>query len=178
MGALITDCIKVGANAWRYAWSGTAPFTVYRGGLAMLQDSDDTELVVQWLDGAPHVEPPPIEVIDSTQTEADVQQALYVPNITLQFRGAPTNLYYKVEFYYGGDWIQAAVINETGAGYYTMVSAGLPPDTYQFRVTPYDMSGTAGEPLQYSVFHVTNPAPPELTYTYNAGTGLVTVDAA
>ncbi len=176
MSALINTVTRVGAGAWEYAWSGTAPFTVYSDGVAVLQESDATSVVMQWTDDDSHVEPPPIEVIDSTGDVSTMQQAIYPPQIVLQFRGRTTNLYYVVQQYDGAAWQTVCSIHEIGVGYYRATVRAQPTGSYQFRVTPYDESGSVGTPLQYTLFHHTNPAPPELTYIYDAGTGLVTVD--
>lgn len=182
MASLITDVQLIGANgAAKYTWSGTEPFTVYGDGVALLQDSTQTSIVVQHEnDGNTYTQPVAIEVVDSTESTSTLQQVLHPPLITLQFRGRRTNLYYAVEVYNGASWETGGpTIVEDGRGYYQLVVPGATPTaSYQFRITPYDESGTAGDPLLYTCFHLTNPVPPELTYTYaGGGGGVVTVDA-
>ena len=182
MASLITDVELVGGNgAAKYTWSGTSPFTVYADGSAILQDTDRTSIVVlHENDGNTYTQPVPIEVVDSTEDTADLQQVIHPPKVILQFRGLRTNLYYTVEVYDGiSAWVQGATVNEDGRGYYQVPISGYTPSLdYQFRITPYDESGTAGDALLYTVFHLTSPYPPELTYTYaSGGGGVVTVDA-
>lgn len=174
MAASISETLMVGTKACRYTWTGTAPYTVYLKGDAVLQNTEQTEYTAQWTDDL--VEPPPIEVIDSTQSAATLQQVLHSHKITLQFRGRRTNSYYVGQIYVGS-WIDAVTIVEDGRGYYQVDTGEWPTGSYQFRITPYDSSGTAGTPLQFSIFHHTNPTPPELSYTYDSGTGNLTVDA-
>jgi hypothetical protein len=175
MAALITEVLRIGSQAWRYEWSGTEPFTVYVDGNAVLRDSDQTSYIVQ-LDEAGD-EPRQLEVVDSTQTTATMQQVLHTPRIILQFRGRRTNAYYIAQVYNGTTWEGNIVIVEDGRGYYRADIGYWTTFDYQFRVTPYDASGTAGTPLQFSIFHHTNPEPPALSYSYDSGTGKLTVDA-
>lgn len=176
MAATITACNQIGSGAWRYEWTGTAPFTAYCQGVAVVENSDATEFVAQWDDDEEHTEPPPLEVIDSTQTAAGLSQTLYPPIVTLQFRGADTNSYYIVERYTGSEWVEIATIVEDGSGYYQYRSPFWLTGDQDVRLTPYDESGTAGIPMTFSLFHHTAPFR-ELTYTYNAGTGDLTVAA-
>lgn len=176
MPAEITGCQKIGAGAWRYTFTGTAPFTVTSRGQQILVTSDSEEVTVTG--DADSIEPPPIEVYDSTGSAATLQQTLYPPRVTIQFRGRTTNAYYVVSQYISGQWTQIATVLEDGRGYYDVVTPYAVTGEYQFRVTPYDESETAGIPLDFEVSHFTNPEPPELTYTYNAGTGNVTIAAA
>jgi len=180
MAASITNIEIIGANAAvRYTWSGTAPFTAMARGVAVVQNNDQTSVILEHEDGQTHTQPVPIEVIDSTETDVALQQVLHPPNITLQFRGRRTNSYYKIELYVAAllDWYNGGTIYEDGRGYYQLTLSNTPTDNYSFRVTPYDESGTAGEPLAFTIFHHTNPIPPELTYTYaSGGGGVVTVD--
>ena len=175
MAASITETLMVGTKACRYTWSGTAPYTVYLKGDAVLQNTDQTEYTAQWTDAL--VEPPAIEVIDSTESAATLQQVLHSPKITLQFRGRRTNSYYVAQLWDGAAWAYDVTIIEDGRGYYQVDAGFCETADYLFRVTPYDASGTAGTPLQFSIFHHTNPTPPELSYTYDSGTGNLTVDA-
>lgn len=182
MASLITNVELIGANAAaKYTWSGTAPFTVLADGSAILQDSDQTSIVVlHENDGNTYTQPVPIEVVDSTEDTDDLQQVIHPPKPILQFRGRRTNLYYTVEVYDGvSEWLSGPSVTEDGRGYYQVPISGYTPSLdYQFRITPYDESGTAGDSLQYNVFHLTSPYPPELTYTYaSGGGGVVTVDA-
>lgn len=169
MSALITDCVKIGANAWRYEWTGTAPFSVMMGGHWVLTQSEQTNLIVQFTDGT-HVEPPPIEVIDSTQDPATLQQVLYPPCPMIQFRGNTTCTYYIVsESVDGEPWANIATVVEDGRGYYTVQVSARATNDLRYRVTPYDMTGAAGDPLNFSFRHVTTMQMPDGTYTYNAG---------
>jgi hypothetical protein len=176
MASSITSCVKVGAGAWRYAWTGTAPFTVTALGRTILDASEVTSTVLQWDDGETHTEPPALEVYDSTEDADALSQTLYPPVVTLQFRGRATNLYYVIQQWDGAAWDEIATLNEDGSGYYRYDSPYWITGAYQVRVIPYDQSGTAGIPLTFSIFHNTAPAP-ELTYSYNDATGDLTVSA-
>lgn len=181
MAALITDCVKTGALSWRYEWSGTAPFNVYAYGQLYLANTDQTELIMTWdTDTADHrLEPPPIEVIDSTQTAAALKQVLHPPNFEIQFRGQTTASYYYVELSSdaGANW-SALTVPEEGKGYYR-ISAYLPNTLdLQFRISAYDAQGGQGDYMEFDLFHHTPTIDPAVSYTYNAGTGLVTMDLA
>lgn len=179
MAALITDCVKTGALSWRYEWSGTAPFNVYAYGQLYLANTDQTSIDMAWdTDTAAHrIDPPPIEVIDSTETAAALKQVLHPPNAELQFRGQTTASYYDVELSSdaGANW-DSILVPEEGKGYYR-VSLYVPLTLdLQFRVSAFDAEGGQGDYMEFSLFHHTPTIDPAVSYTYSAGTGLVTMD--
>lgn len=181
MAALITDCVKTGALSWRYEWSGAAPFNIYAYGQLYLANTDQTSIIMTWdTDSAEHrIDPPAIEVIDSTETAAALKQVLHPPNFDIQFRGQTTASYYLVEVSAdaGANWA-GLTVPEEGKGYYR-VSQYL-PNTFdlQFRVSAFDAQGGQGDYMEFDLFHHTVDGVVLLTYTYNAGTGLVTMDLA
>lgn len=180
MAALITDCIKTGALSYRYEWSGTAPFNVYAYGQLYLANTDQTELIMTWdTNTANHLlDPPPIEVIDSTQTAVALKQVLHPPNIEIQFRGQTTASYYAVELSSdaGATW-SALNVPEEGKGYYRFAFYLPTSLDLQFRISAYDAQGGQGDYMEFDLFHHTPPIAPVVEYTYSAGTGLVTMSA-
>lgn len=171
---------KVGYGVWRYTWTGTAPFRVwsYDTYSYLAENSDDTEITVAALDHN-NIEPPAIEVYDATET-TDPEGITYPARLILQWRGYRYAEYYRVEEETSpGTWETVQGIAEDGSGYYKCEFAKLDDDvsTTNYRVVNVDLSG-AETSREFEAVIIRNPDPPQLTYTYNAGTGLLTIAAA
>ncbi len=179
MAALITDATRTGATSYRYTWSGTAPFNVYAYGQLYLANTDQTQLDITWsTDTAAHrLDPPPIEVIDSTETAVALKQVLHPPTAEVQFRGQTTASYYKVEVSDdgGSNWSDKSVPEE-GRGYYRVPFYIADTASLQFRVSAYDAQGGQGDYMEFDLFHHTAQTPPLMSYVYSSGTGNVTID--
>ncbi len=176
MAAVITNIQKVGAKVWRYDYSGTAPFRVYIDGqLWGGMSRTETFIIVQ---GDSDNEPVPIEVIDSTENESDVQQVKYPQRAILQWRSAEDTDFYLVERFVSGEWVvQRTIHSHPDATYHRYESDQLADvTTHQFRITAVNSSGDQGEPIPFDVLTVRNPPPPEIAVALAGGT--ITVSAA
>lgn len=180
MAASITDVVKIGTLAWKYYFTGADEYTVMRDGY-IAQTGESDAYIAEWAeDSTEHqAEAPQIEVVDSDDGTDGLVQTTYPPLLTLQFRGRSTNLYYAIEYSIdnGSNWVASGTQREDGSGYYQVRTTALPAIDILFRITPYDSTGTAGVPLEYSTFHYAAPDPPVLQFNYNAGTHTVTVDS-
>ena len=180
MAATITDVVQIGPLAWKYYATGATEYVWMRDGFVAQTGEADTFIAEWYTDSAENrAEAPAVEVADIDDGTAALTQSLYPPLITLQFRGRATNAYYLIEFSVdnGSNWETGGTQREDGSGYYQFKAPALPAIDILFRVTPYDSTGTAGVPLEYSVFHYAAPTPPILQFNYNSTTHNVTVDA-
>lgn len=174
MSVTITFIQKVGYGAWRYDWTGTAPFERHvEGDNAVRGTTTDTSAVLLFQGSN---EPAPLEVIDSADTNTP-ENVQYPPRARIQWRGIPDAIGYRVEQYIASVWTHKQQYMERGAGYYEYESDKLADcATHQFRVIPiYDLNDE-GNPLLFSVFMVRNPDAPEIALSYAGGD--ITAEAA
>lgn len=180
MAASITSITKSATRGWIYTWTGTSPYHVYRSGKDVYGRpvtftsatfiNDDNE------------EPPIIEVIDSTQTSANVQTFLYPTYAILQWRGAAWAQYYRVELKSTDGngtvfYTEKQKIAHRTIGYYTFATGDLDDETdYDWRVVAIDSQGNEN-PVHYQFFFVRSPAAPSISLSYSAATGNLTVAA-
>jgi hypothetical protein len=172
---MTTTITKAGPYAWRYDYTGTAPFDLYHDGRVIAAQTTDTSIV---LNGDDDEEPPALEIVDADAT-ATPQSVRYSPLYVGQFRGDAAMAYYAIEQYIGSAWTQIREIPEDGNGGYRRFEVGPLDDvtTHRFRVTPYDGGDNAGYPLVLEVFMRRNPPEPSVSVTYDSGTGDITIAA-
>ena len=181
MSTTLSRPTQISSGVWRYSWTGTAPYSVfdYRSYEFTLRDSDDTEYYATAEDGG--VEPQAIEVFDSTESTASALGVLYPARITLQWRGYAYADYYDIqqETSTPGTYASIQVYNEDGSGYYKYTATKLSDSvgTGSYRIVTVDKSGALIN-TDFEAVIIRHPDPPELTYTYSAGTGLLTIAAA
>jgi hypothetical protein len=66
-----------------------------------------------------------------------------------------------------------------GRRYFTWLTRVLEDQAqHQFRVTPVGSNGNAGAAKNFAVLMTRIPDPPSVSYSYDAGTGAVTIAAA
>lgn len=176
--ATITAITKDGKQSWKYTWTGTDPYDVYRAdlGLIELTQTDLEEITLTGYSTLSNTnlalddeEPPPLEIIDSADTSTP-ECLTYPPFSVLQWRGNADASYYIVQQYVGSTWTTYGEPTvENGAGYYK-VSTGPLADvtTHNWRVLPVDSEGNQGDPVTFEIFMVRNPAPPRITCTYSS----------
>lgn len=167
---------RVGDYAVKYSWSGTAPFDVWLDGVLLLNQTSLTERVVQTIDGT--TDPlPAVEILDDTDTET-AESYRYSPLLRFQWRGQAGVTLYLIQEYSDAAWTTRAVAYENGQGYYTHTTTALADATaHQWRVLAQDENGYTGDALTITHTTVRNPAPPAVAYSYDEGTGNLTVSA-
>jgi hypothetical protein len=163
-----------GTFAWRLAWTGDdadATYRVFRDG-RLLATTRLTELLVGATGGAP----PVFEVLDDPEAEP---AAGFPATATLAWYASAGAARYRVEQDVGGNWTEVDALPDDGSGYFRWTSDALADVTaYDFRVVPVGANGNDGTPLEYAVLMVRVPEPPAVAYSYDAGTGNVTISAA
>lgn len=180
MATTLSPPTKVGYGAWRYTWTGTAPFRVwsYDTYSYLLDSTDDTEITVAAIDHN-NIEPPAIAVYDSTETTIP-EGVTYPARLVLQWRGYRYAEYYRIEKETSpGVFTTVQGVAEDGQGYYQCSIAKVTDDVSEdtYRVVTVDKSGAETD-TEITAVIIRNPDPPKLTYTYSAGTGLLTIAAA
>lgn len=168
---------KIGPSSWRFAWSATTgPYRVYLDGRLI-----DTITAVEYdYEGYTWGSfPPPLEVLDANDSTTP-QNLDYPPRLWLQWRGVTDAEYYVVEYYSGSAWTRVNLqMPETGAGYYKYQTPALADvTTAQWRVLAVDAYQNESDPLTFSALIVRNPDTPDVTMTYSAVTGNVTIAEA
>jgi len=184
-------------GAFLYEWSGgTSGYKLFtedgayeqRGGsqLAEITNEATTETSLI-LDGSDTGEPPFLEIIDNTST-SEAQTEINPPFLTLQWRGSTDAWYYLIQESVSSVWTDRGTAggfvdpyanpdgDVRGAGYFQFKTTAVENETTpSYRVVPYDVNYTSGQPLQFDIFMVRNPAPPSISMAYTSSDGLLTV---
>lgn len=176
MSATITGVTKIGSVAWKFAWTGTAPYTLVLRGKVIAEGLSDTSWTLQ--EGNSY-RPPPLEVLDANDTDPAPSQ-VYPPWLALQWRGTSAAQYYRVDRRISGVWTaQPPLVQETGRGYYRWDTAAQDDDTAQiWRVVAVDRRGYESMVREVNWAVVRHPEPPNLSLSYDSGTNQITVSAA
>jgi hypothetical protein len=175
MPATITTIQRIGPRAWRYTWSGTAPFDVWIDGAKVL---DQTTLLTYIAQGDNSHTPPALEIRDAADTGLP-QSVTYSPIMRFQWRGQTDASLYIVQQYIGSTWTTQNAVRETGRGYYTYSTLAQDDGTLsQWRILPQDSRGYRGAAVTFSQTIIRNPPPPTVLYAYDEGTTTLTVSAA
>jgi len=183
MANRLTNIERIGYGVWRFTWSGTSPYRVYKDGRLvrgkMLGEDDpyaetttNTSMTVSTDDND---QPPQVEVLDSTDGTAN--QVAYPPYASISWRGSEHADRYSIQEYSGGAWSEIASVRERGdAGYYLWQSQALTDcTTHQFRVFAVNDDDSESGEVDIDIEIVRNPATPDASYSYDSGTGNVTV---
>lgn len=96
--------------------------------------------------------------------------------IYLSWYPDPDASYYLIEEEIESVFTEVARIPETGLGYHRWLTQWL-PDGYKtvWRITPVDVAGNSGEPLDFKYTQVRHPDTPDVEYSYSEITGTVTI---
>ncbi len=166
---------KLGTRTWQYQWTGTAPFDVYQDGEKIFDQTTLTETILK---SASDVEPPVLEVVDADTTTI-AESLTHSPRSTIQWRGDTGARFYLVQENVSSVWTTRTVLSESGRGYYQFTTGALADvTTAQWQVVIVDQVGNESLGLPFDVFPVRNPPAPDITISYDSGTGNVTVAAA
>jgi hypothetical protein len=120
---------------------------------------------------------PILEVLDEPD---DVPNAAFPSYLMLGWMRDADCSRYKIEEYVSGVWTERAqVVPDSGAEFMTYATGVLADvTTANWRVTGQDSAGNWGTALQFVALMCRYPDPPSVSYTYNSGTGTVTIQAA
>lgn len=175
MTTVLSPPKKIQTNVYLYEWTGTAPFRIFNYEI-MDWIEESTEATFIEIVGDSDIEPPAIEVFDSDETTDECIGASYPDKVIIQFRGYRYADYYRIDLDSGGGYEEVGRMYESGQGYYQFVTSILETGaTYDYRVVVVDLAEGEAE-IDVSVILTTLPILPELSYTYDSGTGDVTID--
>lgn len=117
-----------------------------------------------------------LEILDH---EDAVLSPAFPGRLTLNWTAVGSAKRYRVEEYVSSSWIERQTLIATGETAFSWETRWLENQTtHQFRVIPITAGGTEGTALAFSALMVRNDVVPDVTYTYSAGTGKVTIAAA
>ncbi|HEX4793719.1 MAG TPA: hypothetical protein VH370_08010 [Humisphaera sp.] len=115
---------------------------------------------------------PVFEVFDDPST---APAALPRSLLLFWYRSDATD-YYRIDQYDGSAWNFVTRIPDDGRSTYLWTSPNQPDgQVAQFRIVPVGTNGNEGTPTTIARLIVAHPLPPQVSYSYDAGTGKVTI---
>lgn len=179
MAVTFTDIIAGNGNTFLIRWTSdaTAPvsFRVYREGrkVTAFTSADGTGEVVLVI--APDTSPY-LEVLDNDSLQPS---PAFSGHLTLNWMATAGAESYAVQWWDGSAWQTQASIEDTGFASYSWLTQWLADSTtHQFRIVTTATDGTTATSATMNLLMVRHPDSPNVTYTYSAGTGKVTIAAA
>jgi hypothetical protein len=169
MALLEVTATPISTTAWRMSWTGSGTFYVYQNG-RRISIQTDTQIDIQTADGAV----PQIEVATAS---GDVPYQLLYPwraNLAWYDGDALASAYYVVQ--QDGTAIDA-ILGATRE-YVRWQSKPLADQTtYAYQIDPYATGNLIGESVTHDVVIARNPDDPNVTYSYDATSGDLTISA-
>jgi len=121
-------------------------------------------------------------VDEGDRADVDVLDVPGAPSYAVPFKGSiwwqgdPRTAVYSVQQYVGAAWVEVANVLERGETVYKWETPFLENyQTHEFRIIATDPAGNESEALALSLFVVRRPEFTPWTYTYDSGTGRITV---
>jgi len=171
MSVTLTREEQVDEYTWLFEWQSTLSDPTYYiyvdGLLALITQEESFQLDVGEGFAA-------FQVFDSS---SDVPADVLPGRAVLSWPTAAGNATYYVEEYVDSEWVLRATLKSTSERVLSFVSRFLEDDqTHQFRLRPADTaSGIDGTIRAISFFMVRPPDSPEVSYSVDTGTGVVTI---
>lgn len=159
--------VRQPVGSWLFTWPvGTSPYSVYLDGVRLANgltvESFEFVNTFEYFDEAP-----PLEILNAGDP---VENLLFPPRFTLQWRGLQNATAYIVEQFLSGSFKEVANIMENATGYYKWKSNALADgDLHQFRVIAVDVQNNEGTPITFSSDIDRNPATPAVAFAITAG---------
>lgn len=157
---------------WRFHSDRTPPVTLRLFGDGLLID----EIVSADGSGEARISSElDFEVLDK---DAAVPRPAYPGRNTLYWTQIAGAKYYRVDEFVSAVWTERAKVFDFGQGHFTWLTGLLDPlSQYQFRVVPVLDGDLEAAAIPFTFTPVRRPPPPEVTFSYSAGTGKVTINA-
>lgn len=175
MATVLSPPIRTNFNTWIYRWTGTAPFRIWNNE-TQLYIEEFTEMTEIEIAGESQYEPPALEVFDSTEGASFPEALSYMGKAVIQWRGYKFADYYSVQRDIGAGYEELTRIQEVGTGYYKYTGAILETLVEaEYQIVMYDLYGNSSTTPAF-VTLVTLPTLPDMTFTYDDGTGDLTID--
>jgi hypothetical protein len=178
MAVTFANITRSGGNSYTYTWTGTGPYDLYIDGVlyypqdGVLPTTDTSIIITNFGDNE---EPRPLEIIDTSGTDV-ADNINNGPQGILQWRGDLNAASYIVQQKVSGTFVDIAPVREDRRGYYRYDTVALDDvTTHNWRVLPRDEHAVNGDPVEFDFFMVRNPVPKKVEYSYDAGTGNLTI---
>ena len=171
MAVIEIPSLQLGPRDWLLRYSSDLPdpiFRIYRNG----------KKIATTIHGQHHVVVDSFDRADFEILDTDEAAAYNVPyRGTIWWYGNPVVAYYLIEQWIDPDWVQQAEVFETGEPIYRWQTGVLPNnEESQFRIRAFDHAGNESAALYLSKFVVRRPETTKWSWSYDSGTGQVTVD--
>lgn len=161
-----------GPSAWLFSWSSDIPnptFHLFRNGI----DQGFTK-GFSWFVASAHGELVTIEVFDDATSIPGVRTVS--ARVLIAWDASAGADRYRIEELIAAAWVPRTVIRDNGDTRYTWPTAPLDDGPgYQFRVVPIGADDNEGAPVVTAFEVIRPPDPPVGAFTYDSGTGLLTV---
>ena len=165
---------QISASAFLLRWDSTvegATFYVYRDGELLATTS-----LNEWLVTVEAGEAPVFDVLDDAAASPEPAFPGYLVLTWYAVAGAHR---YLVQEDVAGTWTTFKTVLEDGSGYYLVSTRFLEDATvHTFRVLPVGTNENDGTAATLICLMVRNPDPPDVSFSYDSGTGAVTIAAA
>lgn len=159
----------------RFTCTASANVRIYNQGRLQEEFTATADGTGEFLVAAATDEYPFIEIIDRDDQNPT---PAFPGRFTIAWYDASGALSYTIQEYVGGVWTDRQTIQADGRLSYDWQSRWLEDSTaHQFRVRATGPGGTSTL-ASFTALMVRHPDAPSVTYTYDAGTGEVTVAAA
>lgn len=158
--------------SWSTSLGGTPDFFIYRDA-DLIKTTTLTSYRVTVADG----EAPVFSIFDvATDRPAGNSARAYLQWLYPQAGDVD---YWKVEEWVDAAWVERKRITaKTSKLIYEFWSRTLEDSTsHQFRITPVGINKNPGDATSFTLFMIRTPDPPDVAYSYNGGTKLITVSA-
>lgn len=172
MTVTIDSSQLVGPSTWRISWSSDQPtpvtYRIFRDGvLVTTTQADEHNFSIE------PDERPLIEILDDSTTEPS---EAFTSRFTLSWRSVVGAASYRIEELIGPGFVTRQIIPDDGRKWNNWVSRVLEDDqVHEFRVTAIGENQNNGTPVTFQIKMVRHPDPPEVAYSYDQGTGKVTI---
>lgn len=169
MAVTVQSIKKLSALLWRIEYSSdlvSPTFQIYKNGV-LLSTTPNTVIDIP-------VEPNASPVISFTDDPADVPKR-FPERFQLFWQKSEGADSYRIERDTGAGYNLVTTIQSSGLMYYSYLTSVLEDGIiHNFRVVPVQ-SGNLGTPTVFSATMVKIPAVPDVSYSYDSGTGQVTI---
>ncbi len=172
MSVTINEPQKLDGLTWRLSWSSDLEnplFRIYQDGLRI----NTTRATQQDFSVSPN-ESLIVEILDTNDAPAQAFPGRFL----LGWSPSPDAARYRIDEKVESIWIQRAIIEDSGKGFYSWKSRFLEDSTeHYFRVVPIGSNGNEGDALEMSEFMVRHPSPPDQNFSYSGATRQITITA-
>lgn len=164
----LTSITRLPDGRWRFRWNdnGAGSWRVVEAGRVVSVVSSSLYESINY-----DLSPPSVEINDAAK---QCLSEAHLPRLRLQWYRVNAISHYKVQRRDGSVWTTEAVVPATAEPFRTYFTPDLTPgQEHTYRVIAVNETGGESDPLEFTRFVESPPAPPEVDVTY--ATGQITV---